>query len=66
MSAAGKSHKPLQLVGIAEVAALAGLPRGTVRVWHSRGKLPEPAARLAAGPVWERATIEAWKEELCT
>lgn len=51
---------PCDVVGIAEIAAMAGVPRATVRQWRARGQLPEPCAELAMGPVWERAVIEAW------
>ena len=47
-------------MGIAEIAQRAGVSRQTVAQWHVRGKLPEPDARLAMGPVWRETTIEAW------
>lgn len=49
------------VVGIAEVAAMAGVKPKTVSGYVARGVvLPEPLARLACGPVWDRAVIEAW------
>lgn len=51
---------PIDVVGIAEIAAMLGVPRNTVAQWRKRGALPQPDAELAAGPVWERAAIEQW------
>jgi len=48
------------LVGAAEVAALAGVPRSTIRTWTGRGKLPAPFAVLAMGPVWLKRDIQDW------
>lgn len=56
------SRLPLDAVGIAEIAAMCGMPRKTVAVWKVRGKLPPPDQDLAMGPVWERAVIERWLE----
>jgi len=49
------------LLGIAEIAARLGVPRVTVAQWRVRGKLPEPTAMLAMGPVWDEATIAEWE-----
>lgn len=54
---------PCDVLGLAEVAALALVPRARVRLWRSRGQMPEPCAELAMGPVWERTVIEAWLRE---
>ena len=48
------------LVGQAEVAAMAGTKSSTVGVWVSRGKLPEPVATLACGRIWLKRDIEVW------
>jgi predicted DNA-binding transcriptional regulator AlpA len=50
----------MKLYGIAEIAQALGVSRGLVAQWYRRGKLPEPDARLAMGPVWTAATIEPW------
>jgi hypothetical protein len=50
----------MTLYGIAEIARALGVSRGLVAQWHKRGKLPEPTARLASGPVWTARTIEPW------
>jgi hypothetical protein len=51
----------MDLVGVREVAALLGWDQRKVSVYFGRGKLPEPIARLAAGPVWDRVDIERFK-----
>ena len=53
--------RPLEIVGLVELAELLGQERGTVRQWYHRGKLPAPDATLAATPVWRTATIERWR-----
>jgi hypothetical protein len=52
----------VDLVGVTEVAALAGVKPNTVAVWAKRGKLPAPAAELQAGRIWHRADIVRWLE----
>ena len=49
-----------ELVSVAEIAALAGIPANTVAQWHRRGKLPAPAAQLAIGPIWTKSEIKTW------
>jgi predicted DNA-binding transcriptional regulator AlpA len=51
------------LFGIAELAQATGHPRGTLSQWYRRGKLPEPAATLAMGPVWTGPEVTAWIED---
>ncbi|HSX21146.1 MAG TPA: hypothetical protein VLE97_00035 [Gaiellaceae bacterium] len=50
----------MKLYGIAEIAEALGVTRGLVAQWNFRGKLPEPDAALAMGPVWTAKTIEPW------
>lgn len=53
----------MDLVGLAEIAEMAGVSRQAVTNWTARhDSFPEPLARLAAGPVWQRADIAAWLE----
>lgn len=51
------------LVGLAEAAEILGWDRRRVSVYISRGKFPEPIARVAAGPLWTRRQIEEYKKQ---
>lgn len=49
------------LVGIAEIAARAGVKPDTVHAWrHRHPSFPAPASRLAMGPVWRWGDVAAW------
>jgi chromosome partitioning protein len=49
------------LVGIAEIAQLAGVTKQAVTNWRARyDHFPPPVQDLHAGPVWERERVEAW------
>jgi len=49
------------LVGIAEIADLAGVSKQAVSNWRMRyDHFPSPKQNLQSGPVWEREKIEAW------
>lgn len=50
----------MELLGVKEVGETLGWDRRKVSVYLQRKKLPEPVARLAAGPVWRRRDIEAF------
>jgi hypothetical protein len=53
----------MDLVGLAEIAEMAGVSRQAVTNWTARhDSFPQPLARLAAGPVWQRAAVAAWLE----
>lgn len=47
------------LVGTAEAAAMLGVERPRIARYRNQGKLPDPVAVLAMGPVWLRTDIEA-------
>ena len=57
---AAASPDAIELVGLAEVAVLAGVGRGLVKSWRHRGNMPEPVAELACGTIWLKADIEEW------
>jgi chromosome partitioning protein len=49
----------LELVGLSEVAEMAGVSRQAVVNWRARfSDFPSPTAELASGPVWIREDIE--------
>ncbi len=49
------------LLGIAEIAELAGVSKQAVGNWRMRyDDFPRPIQRLQSGPVWKRETMEAW------
>ena len=50
-----------ELVGINEVAQMAGVSRQAVANWRVRASsFPAPVAQLASGPIFLRANIRAW------
>jgi predicted DNA-binding transcriptional regulator AlpA len=51
---------PDELAGLAEVAAICGVTKDTALKYARRSDFPKPLDRLAAGPVWSRADVEAW------
>lgn len=53
-------ERTMKVYGLAEIAAQIGVPRGTVRQWHARGKLPPPTDTLLMGPVWSSDVILPW------
>jgi Z1 domain len=53
--------KMQDIVGINEIAEMAGVSRQAVTNWRSRtADFPRPIADLASGPVFRRAQIRAW------
>lgn len=54
---------PDHLMGTSEVAALLGVSRQRVQQLSKTEQFPEPVARLAAGPIWEREDVERWARE---
>jgi predicted DNA-binding transcriptional regulator AlpA len=55
-----KAPRPQDLVGSAEAALLLGVSRQRVGQLVNRPDFPSPIARLSAGPVWTRISIEAF------
>jgi hypothetical protein len=52
----------LEVVGLAEIAELLDVSKDSVLNYTKRADFPEPLARLAAGPVWERRKVERWAD----
>lgn len=60
----GHMSKRVELVGLAEIAALAGVTRQAVANWRARYEdFPEPASELRSGPVWLLHDVQAWAKE---
>jgi hypothetical protein len=57
-----------ELVGIAELAKLAGVSRQRASILARRAGFPDPLATLAAGPVWDlhavRRFLEGWTRQV--
>lgn len=52
-----------ELVGFRELPELLGVSRTSAARYSKRPNFPEPVERLAAGPVWRRADVQAWARE---
>ncbi|MGD0815930.1 MAG: AAA family ATPase [Verrucomicrobiota bacterium] len=53
-----------KLVGISEIAELAGVTRQAVNNWRGRYEdFPNPVQTLQSGPVWNREVIEQWVKQ---
>lgn len=50
-------------IGLADIAELLGVERGTVAKWRYRGVLPEPTWTVSGRPAWARDVIERWAVE---
>jgi chromosome partitioning protein len=51
----------IEVLGVAELASLAGVSRQMVRNWQRHSKdMPKPVARLACGPIWDGKEIREW------
>ena len=48
------------LMGVTEVAKRLGVSRQRVHQLRQSPEFPEPAATLAAGPIWESDDVEKW------
>ena len=54
---------PDELAGLAEVAEICKVSKDTALKYARRPDFPAPLDRLASGPVWKRAQVEAWAKE---
>lgn len=53
----------LDLVGVAEIARMAGVSKQAVANWRARSDdFPKPLSELKSGPVWMASDIRAWAE----
>lgn len=53
--------KKIELVGISEFAAAAGVTRQLIVTWRTRyPNFPSPYAQLICGPIWRRADAIKW------
>ena len=53
-----------QLLGISDIAKLAGVTRGAVANWRTRhDDFPDPAEKLPSGPVFDRQAVADWLEQ---
>jgi predicted DNA-binding transcriptional regulator AlpA len=58
------TFKPVKndtLIGITEIGERFGVAKNTAWRWTRRPDFPAPAARLASGPVWRAADVDAWE-----
>lgn len=53
----------MELMGVAEIAALLGVSRQYVNRLSNTPSFPPPAAVLSAGKIWKRDDIETWARE---
>lgn len=58
-----KRPRPQDLIGVSEAADLLRVSRQRVSQLLERPEFPPPVARLSAGPVWARASIEAFLKD---
>lgn len=54
-----------ELIGVAEIAELAGVTKAAVANWRARGStgFPPPAVETKSGPLYRKPEIEAWLSE---
>lgn len=53
-----------ELLGVAEIAELAGVTKQAVSNWRVHyDHFPRPIQDLQSGPVWQRENVEAWVKE---
>lgn len=57
---AKKQRGTVVLMDYAAIAERTGLEPTVIRLWKSRGKMPEPDFMIAQSPGWLPETIDAW------
>jgi len=51
-----------ELAGLAEVARICGVSKGTALRYTRRTDFPRPVGRIAASPIWRVTDVKAWAE----
>lgn len=59
---AKKKHETIILMDYAAIAERTGVEVKRLRLWASRGKMPEPDYKVSQSPGWLPASIEEWVE----
>lgn len=57
------SSDPTELWTYAQIAEHTGITAGTLRVWRTRKKLPDPDFIIGEWPAWRPATVRQWWAE---
>jgi hypothetical protein len=55
-----RQFKALDLVGVTDIANMAGCPVTKVGTYIVRGKLPQPLGEVSGRPVWFREQVEPY------
>lgn len=55
--------QPMDLIGVTEIAQLAGVSRKRAYELVAKTDFPTPAAQISRGKLWHRSDIEAWIAE---
>lgn len=56
----GMEAKSLLVVGLSEIAKLAGVSKQTAHEWTKRESFPHPFATLAMGKIWVKGEVVRW------
>lgn len=56
-----RTEAMLNLLGVAEAAAMLGVDRSQIGRWRRAGRFPAPVLELAAGPLWWVEQIEEFE-----
>ena len=51
---------PTRLLGVADVARIAGVTPATITAYLARRRMPPPVTRIGHSPVWSRPVIHQW------
>lgn len=59
-----RQFKALDLIGVSDIAKMAGCPNSKVTIYVQRGILPEPIGEVSGRPVWMKAQVEPYIKAL--